>query len=564
MGTHMKHCTVLLLAMGILAVSLFSADVPVIQASDIVVGQVNVPLRYEFGISGSGPIHVTSTGLPPGLDLMEGVLSGTPLLAGETHVTVRADNASQLAATKDILIRIGGSAKVQASLLPEVTIVPNPAEAGKPVDFAVQGKGLSGFSWIFGDGKKSGVQQPSHTYRTPGTYLVSVTYTHTNTTRVSRSEFTVVVNPPTSGQLLPKKAGGTPGTFPIALTLDKNVKSVNPFVPLMLDATPLDPTLAAIVTFTSKSSSYVAPVLASQITSTGLVVDVPPYFVKGKFGSGTVTVQVSQSAVLLSNSIKLKINGLPKPPPKLGVATASFVDIASALLTDLNSNVVGEPYDTTAFHDTVMQQLAALTQLKASIQTLSQGGGKNSMFSVGAVNDVDMPVDTKNLAVSDALVLAIMQAAGDGDTDISSAAKAWAAAMQSGTGDVTAAAAFTAAYHNLIQVQAAQRDFSAWQHAEFSLLPFRSALESLSALLNDSRFSNSNNGMGQPKVGSGPAATLTVAVLLYFNSALAEEEQRVAFDEFVNGNSQSPLFRQRRSLSANCPFRPAPPLAPLR
>ncbi len=532
----MKQLTTFLLIAVSICPIVLSSEFPDIQAADVVDGQANTALRYEMTVSGGGPIRVTATDLPEGLSLLECVISGVPALPGDTLVIVSATNEAGVS-QKAILFRIAEGAGPQAPRTPSVSSNPALIQAGVPAIFDSNATGLADFIWNFGDGSISTAAHPSHTYSQAGSYLVTLTATVANTTRIVSSDFAVSVAEQVPGAQTAAKT--PPQTFPITLSVIK-AKSAAPFSSLVLGATPLDPTLSTQVIFAAKTYSYTATVLSAQITSTGLKVSVPPYYSKGKFGAGSVTAQIVQASSTKSNPQKLKIGGLPKAK-SVGAASLSFVDAATAMLADLKANVKGGIYDTSTFQSSAAQQATILNNLHASIQSMmgsKTSKSKAKSFSIGSINGADLQVDAKNLAVCDSLVAAIVSAAGtsSSDTEVAVAAKAWAAAMIAGKGDVAVAAAgFTTAYHNLVQVQTSKRVYADWQQAEFSLLPFSSALDSLSLLLGNTGLA-SRSIAKTPPVGSAPGGALALAGLASINASFGANEKRVGFEELQKGN----------------------------
>ena len=80
------------------------------------------------------------------------------------------------------------------------TASPNPSIPGAPVAFNAGGSSdaigaITAYSWSFGDGATAGGATPSHTFTTPGGYVVTLTVTN-NYGQTATSSVLVTVNPP--------------------------------------------------------------------------------------------------------------------------------------------------------------------------------------------------------------------------------------------------------------------------------------------------------------------------------------------------------------------------------
>ena len=67
------------------------------------------------------------------------------------------------------------------------TVSPNPARAGQSVVFTNQSSGGEEWAWTFGDGSSSTLKSPSHTYKKPGTYTVTLMVDNKKSLRSSAS-----------------------------------------------------------------------------------------------------------------------------------------------------------------------------------------------------------------------------------------------------------------------------------------------------------------------------------------------------------------------------------------
>lgn len=152
---------------------------PVIGITSFPDGKVNESYSADLMISGTTPIQMNVSGLPPGLNLSDsGVLSGKPTHAGIFNVTVKVSNSAGNA-TKTLRMNISGDAEptpvskpaISASYLPDAKVDEYySADIGLtgslPMNISVSGM-PQGFS--FSSGILSGYPQ------TAGNYNVTVT-----------------------------------------------------------------------------------------------------------------------------------------------------------------------------------------------------------------------------------------------------------------------------------------------------------------------------------------------------------------------------------------------------
>ncbi|MCA4135040.1 PKD domain-containing protein [Arthrobacter sp. M4] len=116
-----------------------------------------------------------------------------------TKQPVNAATGVVVLATDHVTKRYWFSDRSLAPVVPvpvaSFTATPDTGAAPLPVTFADTSAGQpTSWSWNFGDGATSTVQNPSHTYASAGSYLV--TLTATNSSGSSASSGTITVNPP--------------------------------------------------------------------------------------------------------------------------------------------------------------------------------------------------------------------------------------------------------------------------------------------------------------------------------------------------------------------------------
>ena len=81
------------------------------------------------------------------------------------------------------------------------TASPRSGDAPLTVEFGDRSSGTPvSWQWDFGDGGSSGVQNPSYTYRSPGSYSVSLTVSDVNgSSTLAEPGYIVVTKPPVTG-----------------------------------------------------------------------------------------------------------------------------------------------------------------------------------------------------------------------------------------------------------------------------------------------------------------------------------------------------------------------------
>ena len=122
--------------------------------------------------------------------------AGTVLSIG-THTLhvdfTPTDTANYTNATADVTI-----SGIPPFLVPNFTASPTSGNASLTVQFTdTSTNSPTSWSWNFGDGQISTIQNPSHTYNTPGIYTVSLNVSNNNGYNISTKSNLITVNPPT-------------------------------------------------------------------------------------------------------------------------------------------------------------------------------------------------------------------------------------------------------------------------------------------------------------------------------------------------------------------------------
>ena len=151
-------------------------------------GAIFTPYRVTF--TGFPAPALTASGLPDGLSLSEGVISGVPAVSGAVDVVIQAQNAVGTAKLNLRLLLAGAAgaandAPTFTSPPAFITATPNPAVAGATVNFVAPSVGdangdLLAYTWDFGDPANPATSignVASHVYASPGIYTVQLTVT---------------------------------------------------------------------------------------------------------------------------------------------------------------------------------------------------------------------------------------------------------------------------------------------------------------------------------------------------------------------------------------------------
>ncbi|HVX20876.1 MAG TPA: PKD domain-containing protein [Acidimicrobiales bacterium] len=184
--------------------------------------------RKVTGTTGKGylyPLVLSSGVLRPALRF-----TGTPWAVG---ISADGSTAYVLAATVANLISVtlstgtattigaqgSGSVGIAVTSIPDVPTADFTASTGGLVAVflapSAPGQAITSWSWTFGDGGTSTVQNPIHTYLQPGTYTVSLRVTNARTATATSSQAItvyrrVVLSPPRAWQFVAADTAGTP------------------------------------------------------------------------------------------------------------------------------------------------------------------------------------------------------------------------------------------------------------------------------------------------------------------------------------------------------------------
>jgi sugar lactone lactonase YvrE/PKD repeat protein len=163
------------------------ANAPSITSALSATATLGQAFSYTITAYGSAPITLNAMNLPAGLAYSDGVISGTPMVAGVAQIIMTAANAVGTD-TETITLTInnpdsgggGGSGTPVFSTLP--TASPNPGIAGQVVTFTAAATDAAGdvlaFTWDFDDGNYGAGASTTNTYASSGLYTVTVTVTN--------------------------------------------------------------------------------------------------------------------------------------------------------------------------------------------------------------------------------------------------------------------------------------------------------------------------------------------------------------------------------------------------
>jgi hypothetical protein len=160
----------------------------------------------------------------------------------------------------------------------------------------------------------------------------------------------------------------------------------------------------------SDSTGYQVDVQAIESDSTSAVVCVPPYCSAGKYGTGTVSVQVLQTSgsdSTKSNSISdFQIQDLPISTTPTGTVTLNLLTAELNYYDSLENQIKGTAMETQTMDSAISVNIVNLTNLVSKIQSVVL---TSVPFSLGSINGVVLSVGSKELQQSDRLILAMFR-----------------------------------------------------------------------------------------------------------------------------------------------------------
>ena len=190
-------------------------------------GEISTPYTFTFLQTGGTPPLTWSIGsgtLPDGMNLSNGVLSGTPTNAGTFSISIALADAAAHTTSLPVTLTIINLPPIITS---GVSATPTTQTVGESVSFAVAASdpeaATLAYSWDFGDAQTDTSSSPSHAYAAAGTYTVTVVVTDSGGLTVSSSTAVTITDPVAVG-------GGTPGTSgnPIPMIVAKVQGVVKP------------------------------------------------------------------------------------------------------------------------------------------------------------------------------------------------------------------------------------------------------------------------------------------------------------------------------------------------
>ena len=135
--------------------------------------------EYTITANGTSPLTFQTSGLPSGLSLSGGIISGTPTVTGvfDIVLTVTNDTGSASQPLKLVITQNGGTNHPPAFTSPP-TASANPALTGVSITLTAYATDADGdaldYTWDFGDGTTGAGATVSKTYTAAGVYIVNV------------------------------------------------------------------------------------------------------------------------------------------------------------------------------------------------------------------------------------------------------------------------------------------------------------------------------------------------------------------------------------------------------
>lgn len=209
-------------------------------------------------------------------------------------------------------------------------------------------------------------------------------------------------------------------TPPTSITLDvANPSSAPPLSLLTLTGSGFDTTATTVIRFYD-ANRYSIEVKPIRVTSTAIIVAVPPYFTttSALFAPGTVEIMATQSSgagVRSSTALSgFKIPDLPNSSGPAGAVTLNLLKSLHAQATSLQTAVVGSPLDNADLRNRLANQANSLTPLIAAIESVVKQ--PTQRVTLGTLRGVSVDLGASELRQTDRLLLGIFQALGNGST----------------------------------------------------------------------------------------------------------------------------------------------------
>lgn len=202
---------------------------------------------------------------------------------------------------------------------------------------------------------------------------------------------------------------------------------------------------SAVVEFSSTLDGITIPVPALVVSSTSLLVAIPPLFNGSTPITGAIGVAVQQSGGR-SGAATISIAPLPAPPPSApGTLTVGFLQGVVETAMDLSANPAAASLSSD--FNSVISNLSALIQALQPLQS-----GVVASISLPASNGGVIIVTSADLTRSDQLLLAMMQSLSQTTSDlVADAATPKSQSLTSGASAPGCPSAFTALTTSIVQ-----------------------------------------------------------------------------------------------------------------
>ncbi len=243
---------------------------------------------------GDGTLSYQATGLPTGLNID----SGTGFITGTISTGAAVNSPFAVQVTVDDNDANNADAQVinfqwdvtapQVNTPPVASFTATPTSGTAPLTVAFDASASSDadldpltYNWDFGDTNSGTGVAPSHTYTTPGTYVVTLTVSDGEDSATATT--TITVNAPNQPPIAAFVTNAIEGTAPLAVTFDASISSDPDEDPLTYSWAFGDGNTASGVTFThtyTTAGTFTAVLTvsdgqASSQTSIGIIVNSP-------------------------------------------------------------------------------------------------------------------------------------------------------------------------------------------------------------------------------------------------------------------------------------------------